>query len=47
MGSPYINIAYDHNEDHIMGDRINHIAIVEDLGLEEELLPLHGGRNKR
>ena len=21
MGSPYINIAYDHNKDHIMGER--------------------------
>src|SRR4051812_15750936 len=29
MGSPYINIAYDHNKDHIMGERIDYIAIVE------------------
>src|SRR3954470_17978273 len=26
MGSPYINIAYDHNQDHIMGEREYHIA---------------------
>ena len=25
MGSPQINIAYDHNQDHIMGERDNHI----------------------
>src|SRR3954469_15621581 len=39
MGSPYINIAYDHNQDHIMGEGEDHIATIEDLSPEEELLP--------
>ena len=38
-----INIAHDHNQDHIIRERINDIATVEDLGPEEELLPLHDG----
>src|ERR1043165_6426435 len=41
MGSPYINIAYDHNQDHIMGERENHIATGRNLSPEEELLPHH------
>src|ERR1043165_4632647 len=31
MGSPKINISCDHNQDHIMGEREDHIATVEDL----------------
>ena len=44
MGDNYINIANDHNQDHIMGERYNHIATVEDLIPEEELLPHHHGK---
>src|ERR1041385_2350544 len=43
MGSPEINIAYDHSEDHIMGEREEHIATGRNLSPEGELLPLHGG----
>ena len=41
MGYNQINIANDHNQDHIMRERINHIATVEDLSPEEELLLHH------
>src|SRR3954464_13376979 len=47
MGSPKINIAYDHNQDHIMGEREDHIATGRNLSPEEELLPLHGGGKQR
>ena len=41
MGDNWINIANDHNQDHIMGERINHIATGRNLSPEEELLPHH------
>ena len=37
MGSSQINIAYDHNQDHIKGEREDHIATGRNLGPEEEL----------
>ena len=35
MGSPWINIAYDHNEDHIIGEIIYHIATGRNLSPKE------------
>ena len=37
----YINKAHDHNQDHIMGERDNHIATRTSLSPDEGLLPPH------
>src|ERR1041385_668125 len=46
MGSPKINIAYDKNEDHIMGEREEHIATGRNLSPEGEYSCfMEGGSN--
>ena len=47
MGSPYISIANDHNEDHIMGERDSHIDQVTSLSPEGELLTHGHGERER
>ena len=47
MGSPQINIANDHNKDHIMGERDNHIDQGTSLSPEDELLTHRYGEKVR
>ena len=47
MGDNQINIANDHNQDHIMGERDNHIDQCKSLSPEDELLTHgHGERDR-
>ena len=42
----YTNKAHDHNQDHIMGERDNHIVTGTSLSPNEGLLPPHHGKQR-
>ena len=42
----YTNKAHDHNQDHIIGERDNHIATRTNLSPDEGLLSPHRGKQR-